>query len=114
MDFVVLVQLVLSLLGALVGFPALLATVLTALEYYKVIDIAGADKINFIANAVVFVGLFILALMGKLDLVNVLDAGAGAFAKVLIEILLLLGVPVGFSLTVHHYDNIRTANFLHL
>jgi hypothetical protein len=114
MDFITIAQLVLSVMALLVGFPSLLATVLTALEYFKVIDIAGADKISFVANALLFVGLFVLAVMGKLDLVNVLDAEAGQFAKILIQVLLLLGVPVGFSLTTHHYDNMRQANFLHL
>jgi len=114
LDFVAMVQLVISLVAALVGFPALLSSILTALEYFQKIDEALSDKISFWANAGVFVGVFYMAVTGQLSLLNSIDEALGQFAKVLVQVLILIGVPTGFAITKNFQDKFRTAKFVGL
>jgi hypothetical protein len=112
MDIVTLAQLALAVFAALVGWPALLALIITALEYFGKVSPEGADKLNFWANAVVFVSIFVLALLGKIDLINVIDATLGRAAQLLAYLLILLGVPTAFAFTKNQHQGIRSASFL--
>jgi len=97
MDFVILVQLALATLTALVGFPSLLSVVIAVLEHFSWLSPKKVNVFNFWANAVVFIGIFVAALLGKFDLINQLDSGLGVAAKWLIQVLILLGIPYGFA-----------------
>lgn len=112
MDFSALVELVLSTLGTLVGFPVLLAVILTGLEYFGHITENIADKINFWANAVLFVGIFGLAITGNIELVNEIDNTLGQLAQVLLQVLILLGVPAGFLITKGFHSKSRETTFV--
>lgn len=107
-DVSVLVQLAYAAFIALAGWPVLLSVIVTALQYYNILEPSAAETFTFWANAVVFGAIFALALLGKLDLVNNIDATLGTLAKVVMDILILLGVPLGFKLTRGHVEDFRT------
>jgi len=112
LDINALVQLAIATLMALVGFPALLSLVLTTLEYFGKITQEQADKINFWANAVAFVGIFILAVAGKIEMINQIDVLLSQVAKAALQILILLGVPAGFAITKAFHTQHRNASFV--
>ncbi len=107
----VYVQLAAAAFAALIGWPALLATVVTALEYFGWLAMASADKFIFWANVLAFGGIFVAALLGKIDLVNVVDSTFGNFAQLLVYVLILLGVPIGFERAKASEEKIRAASF---
>ncbi len=106
-DVSVIVQLAYAAFLALVGWPALLGVIVTALEYYQVLTPSTAETFMFWANVVVFGGIFVLAILGKLSLVNSVDVAFGMLAKVLTDVLILLGVPLGFKYTRGHVEEFR-------
>lgn len=97
MDFITLVQLALATLIGLVGFPSLLTVIIPLLERLGWLASSSIDKFNFWANAVVFVGIFIAALLGKFELINDIDATLGSVARWITQLLILLGIPFSFS-----------------
>ena len=106
-DVSVIVQLAYAAFVALVGWPALLSVIVTALQYYNILGPSSAEKFMFWANAVVFAGIFILALLGKLSLVNSIDVVFGSLAKIVADVLILLGVPLGFRFARDHAESFR-------
>jgi hypothetical protein len=106
-DVSVIVQLAYAAFIALVGWPALLSVIVTALQYYNVLTPSTSETFMFWANVVVFGGIFILALLGKISLVNSIDAAFGMLAKVLLDVLILLGVPLGFRFARDHAESFR-------
>ena len=97
MDVAILVQLALAAFTALVGWPALLAVIITALQFFGRLKVENTDTFNFWANVVVFVGIFVLALLGKIDFLAGIDETFGQVAQLITYLLILLGVPLGFS-----------------
>jgi len=111
MDIVTLAQMAIAAFAALVGFPALLSTVLTFLEYFHVISATQAGVINFWANAAAFVVVFALAALGKIDIVSGLDALFGNIGHLLAYIAVILGIPTSFVLTNLWRGQLRQSAF---
>lgn len=97
MDITQLVQLALAVFTALVGWPALLAVIITALQFFGWLKVENTDTFNFWANVIVFGGILILAIAGKIDIVNQIDLTFGRIAQLVSYLLILLGVPIGFN-----------------
>ncbi len=96
-DILIFVQLAMAAFAALIGWPALLSTIVSALIYFGKISQATADVFMFWANVLVFGAIFILALLGKIDLVNQVDSTFGNLAQLVTYLLIVLGVPMGFE-----------------
>jgi hypothetical protein len=96
-DILIYVQLAMAAFAALIGWPALLSTVIVAAQYFGWISAAVSDTVMFWANAVLFVVVLVLALLGKIDLVNQIDSTLGNIASLLTYVLIILGVPLGFK-----------------
>jgi len=111
MDIVLLAQMAIAAFTALIGWPALLSSVLTALEYFKVISAELAGTLNFWLNVGAFGGIFILAALGKIDIVSGLDVLFGNIAQLLAYILVILGVPVAFLITHSVRGQLRKSAF---
>lgn len=107
LDFSAFVMLVMSVIAGLVGLPSLLSVLIVALEHWNLLSPENVDKFNFWANAVVFVGVAVLAFLGKLPLVNVIDTDLGSIAKLLTEILIILGIPTSFASARNQYIHLR-------
>lgn len=99
LDVATLAQLALAAFTALVGWPALLSVVITGLRFKGWVTAETAEKINLYANILVFGGIFALAVLGKIDLINTIDASLGNAAQLVTYLLILLGVPLGFGRT---------------
>jgi len=112
MNVETLIQLALAAFTALVGWPALLAVVVVALQFFGWLSVASTDGFIFWANVVVFGGIFILALLGKIDLLSGIDETFGQVAQLITYLLILLGVPVGFNRAkAEHRDILASAYF---
>lgn len=96
-DILVFVQLAIAAFTALVGWPALLSVIVVALQYFGKLSTSAGETFTFWANVVAFGLLFVLAILGKLDLVNQVDALFGNLAKLLTYVLILLGAPIAFE-----------------
>jgi hypothetical protein len=110
-DILVYVQLATAAFAALIGWPALLSTLVTAAEYFGWLSATVAEKFVFWANVLVFGGIFVAALLGKIDLINVVDSTFGNVAKLLVYVLIILGVPMGFNRAQVQRAQIRSAGF---
>ncbi len=93
MDIVQLVQIAITFFVALAGWPAVLSAVMTLLEYFGWITAAGADTFNFWANVVVFLAVLAAVIFGYADFIPQIDAGLAGLAKIIVDILVILGVP---------------------
>lgn len=99
MDVVTLINAAVQILLTLVGFPAFLAAVLSILMKFGV-SADVASTISFVANAVALVGIAYLVFTGQSALVAVIDASLGGLAKLLVDVLIIIGGPaVTLSLT---------------
>jgi len=107
MDFITLVQLALATLAGLVGFPSLLAVIIPLLEKLGWLAFENIDKFNFWANAIVFVGVFVAAVLGRFELINDIDATLGLVARWVTQLLILLGIPFSFSSARRHIVQVR-------
>ncbi len=114
LDFNSLIQLVLATISMLVGFPTLLSTLVTALEWFNWLAPENADTFLFWGNALAFGGVFYFAVTGQIDLVAQIDLALGSVAKLLTLVLIILGVPAGFSISRAHYTQLVKARFLGL
>jgi hypothetical protein len=94
-DIQIYVELATAAFAALIGWPALLSSVTSALLYFRVIAQSAADTFMFWANVVVFGGVLVLAILGKIDLVNQIDSTFGNLGQLLTYLLIILGVPMG-------------------
>lgn len=103
----VLVQLALAAFTALVGWPALLSVIVIAGQFFGWLTAAASETFIFWANVVVFVGIFILAILGKIDLVNQVDLTFGNIAQLLTYIMILLGAPIAFERTKSTEERFR-------
>lgn len=111
-DVGTLVQLAIAAFSALVGWPALLSVVIVALQFKGWLSPEAAEKFSLYANVLVFGGIFVLAVLGKIDLVNVLDATLGNAAQLVTYILILLGIPLGFARTQKEHQALLSASIV--
>lgn len=112
MDVVTLAQLAIAAFSALVGWPALLSVVIIGLQFLGLLKPEGVEKFNLFANVLVFGGIFVLALLGKIDLVNVVDSTFGNVAQLITYVLILLGVPLGFVRTQKEHEALLYASIV--
>ena len=110
-DITIYVQMAIAAFTALVGWPALLSTLVLATQYFGWLTASMAETLMLWVNVVLFVGIFILAILGKIDLVNQIDSTFGAVAQLITYILILLGVPLAFERARATEEKIRTARF---
>lgn len=96
------IQLVGTIMAALVGWPAFLAAVINLLKvpipflkWYGIPD-GVAGKVSFWANALAYVLVFVAVYTGKVDWVGNIDLQLGSFANVLLTILAFLA-SLGFT-----------------
>ena len=106
-----IVQIALAAFMALVGFPNLLALVLTVAEYFGWLSEEGAGVVSFWTNLVVFGGILVAAALGKIDIVTWLDTTFGNVAQLLAYILVILGIPTGALITKAWRSGYRKAGF---
>ncbi len=114
MDIVQLIQLALSVLTGLVGYPALLTVIATALEYFGWLSVEYSDDFLFWGNAVAFAGVVILGFLGKLDLVNQIDLVLGDVGKLITLALVILGVPMAYASAKTQHIYLASSRFLGL
>jgi len=93
MDIVQLVQIAVTVFVALAGWPAFLSAVITLLEYFGVLSTTSTDGFNFWANVIVFLAVLAAVIFGYADFIPQLDAGLVGLAKLIVDILIVLGVP---------------------
>ena len=74
---------VITIFATLLGFPALLTTVVSVGKQFGWIKDGWADKFVFGANLLVFLGVGIASLTGNIELVGDIDVRLAAIAKVL-------------------------------
>lgn len=98
MDVPTIVAAALQILLALVGFPAALAALLTILGKFGLTP-ELAQKIAFYANVVAFLGIAVAVATGQTALVALIDASLVGLAKLLADIIVILG---GFGLSYAH------------
>lgn len=95
-DLVTLLNAAIQILIALVGFPAALSAALAILMKFG-LTAELAAQISFWANVAAFVGIAYLVFTGQTALVAVIDASLAGLAKLLADILVILG---GFAVSL--------------
>lgn len=107
-DILIYVQLAIAAFTALIGWPALLSVVISALLYFRVIAQSAVDTVMFWSNVLVFGAVLVLAIMGKIDLVNNIDSTFGNLAQLLTYLLIILGVPMSLIQSKRNNEKILT------
>ena len=95
-------ELILSLVAGLVGFPAIVSAVINALKYFGLPD-GYAGILNFWANLLAYVAVGVLVYLGKVDLLPGVDLLLGNVAQFLLAALAFLsslGVTKAFHAKV--------------
>jgi hypothetical protein len=110
-DVLIYVQLAVAAFAALIGWPALLSVLVIAAQYFGWLSLAASETFIFWANVLVFGGIFVLALLGKIDLVNQIDSTFGTVAQLVTYVLILLGVPMAFERTQATQERFRATRF---
>ena len=110
-DVLLYVQLAVAAFTALIGWPALLSTLIVAAQFFGWLSMAAAETLTLWANVLIFGGIFVLAILGKIDLVNQIDATLGNVAQLLTYILILLGAPLSFERAKTSQENFRATRF---
>jgi hypothetical protein len=96
------------LLASLIGIPALVAAVLGLLEYLHYLTPTASDKVQLYLNTVLYLTCFIAVLMGKTDIVILIDRYAAGIAPILVALLALLsGAAYSVIATAGHLAKIR-------
>lgn len=85
------IDLIVVAFSVLVGWPAFLTALINLLKFVKVLPNGAANTVNFWANVFAFVGVGVAVFTGKTDVLNWIDANLVGFAKILVDILVLLG-----------------------
>jgi hypothetical protein len=83
-------QTVLTLVAGLVGFPTLLAALINALKYLGWLSDGNAPAASMIGHLIAYVGVGVLAYLGKVDVLPGLDVQLGSFANILLAVLAFL------------------------
>lgn len=95
-DLVTLLNAAIQILIGLVGFPAALSALLALAMKFGLSDVL-ASQISFWANVVAFAGIAYLVFSGQTALVVIIDASLAGLAKLLADILVILG---GFAVSL--------------
>lgn len=89
-------QIVGTIVAALVGWPAFLAAIINLLKvpipflkWYGIPD-GTAGKLAFWANALAYVVVFVSVVIGRIDWINMFDLKLSSFANVLVIVLSFL------------------------
>lgn len=85
------INLILTVFTALVGWPAFLAALINLLKFFKVLPDGAADGFNFWANVLAFVGVGAAVFLGRTDVLNWIDGSLVGLAKILVDVLILVG-----------------------
>lgn len=85
------INLIVSAFSALVGFPAFLAALINLLKFLNVLADGAADGFNFWANVLAFVAVGVAVFTGQTDVLNWIDQNLVGLARILVDILVLLG-----------------------
>lgn len=104
-DLPTLVLAILQVLTALQGLPAVLAYVLQIAEQFG-LTVAAANTISFVVNVLAFIGIGYLLLTGQGALAQTIDAALVGVAKLLADIVIILGTLGGFG-----YATLKTAEY---
>jgi hypothetical protein len=89
------IQLVLDAFMALAGFPAFLAALINLLKFVKILPDGLAPAVNFWGNVLAFGAVAYFVFSGNLDILGGVDAALGGLAKLIADLLIILGV--GFT-----------------
>ena len=92
---------VLQLVAGLVGFPAVLAAAINLAKYFGLPD-GVAGTVNLAAHLAAYVGVGVLVLLGKVDLLPGIDVQLGTIANALVALLAFL-VSLGNARVAHVY-----------
>lgn len=92
-------NLILTIVAGLVGFPAFLAAVINIAKYFGLAD-GLASVVNFWAHVVVYVGVAVAVFTGKIDIVGNLDVQLGSIAQLLLAVLSFLS-SIGIAKAFH-------------
>jgi len=85
------INLIVAAFSALVGFPAFLAALINLLKFLKIVPDGAADAVNFWANVIAFVAVGVLVFTGETDILSWIDGTLAGVAKILVDILVILG-----------------------
>ena len=108
-----ILQLILAAFSALVGFPALLTAVVNVLAFIKVP--INPDAFYFWGNVAGFVVVGYFVFTGQLDILAALDSAFVGLARILVDVLILLGGTASalfFNFRMHtKLQSIRVSSF---
>lgn len=82
-------QTIFLVFGALVGFPALLTAIGNLLVFFKVP--LNLEAFYFWGNVLGFVGVAVAVFTGATDVLSWVDVALGGVAKLLVDVLIILG-----------------------
>lgn len=99
------INLVLSAFSALVGFPAFLAALINLLKFLGVLTDGNANTVNFFGNLIAFVAVGVAVFLGKTDVLSWIDGTLVGAAKILVDILVLLGGGLTSMVMARQYHN---------
>jgi hypothetical protein len=91
---------ILNLVAGLVGFPAFLAVAINIAKYFGLPD-GAAPTVNFWAHLVVYVGVGVAVLLGKVDLLPGIDLALSNIANILLSLLAFL-TSIGIAKFTHN------------
>lgn len=86
-----LLQLAWGAFVAMVGWPAFQVALTNILKLLKILPDGYADKVTFWSSAGIFILICYLVFTGRVDLIDTIDAALSGFAKILVDIGILLG-----------------------
>lgn len=113
MDVPTIVNAALQIFLALVGFPATLAAVIAIAEKLG-LSTATAQTVSLVANLVAFIAIGYLVITGQGALAAVIDASLVGVAKLLADIVVILGTVGAFAIsyrsTASHVRALRAVN----
>lgn len=83
-------ELVLNIVAGLVGFPAFLSAAINVLKFFGVLKDSQAGNVNVVSHLLVYVGVAVAVLLGKIDAIPGIDFQLGNVANLLLAILSFL------------------------
>lgn len=90
---------ILSIVAGLVGFPAFLSALINVAKYFGLAD-GLASVVNFWAHVAVYVAVAVAVFTGKIDIVGNLDLQLGSIAQLLLAVLSFLS-SLGIAKAFH-------------
>jgi len=101
---------VLRLVAGLVGFPAFLAALIDVLKRVGILKDGTAPAFNLVAHLVVYVGVGVAVLLGKVVILPNLDLQLGNVANILLSLLALLS-SIGIATKFHNFNVVVNSAF---